>query len=328
MHSSVTGARAFWIVGPGSGEIREQKLRAPAAGEVLVRTLFSGVSRGTEALVFRGLVPESQHEAMRGPFQEGEFPAPVKYGYAAVGIVESGPPTMIGKIVFVLHPHQDRFVVPADTARPLPADVPPRRAVLAANMETALNGLWDAGPGIGDRIVVLGGGTLGCLVAYLAARFPGTRVQLVDIDPSRKAVAHALGIHSFAMPDEAWDEADLVFHTSGSQDGLAACLRIAAPETTIVEMSWYGARPVSLPLGEDFHARRLVLKSSQVGTIRPERRARWSRPRRLSLALELLADARLDCLLGSESAFDELPSAMQLLASDSSGALCHVVRYT
>jgi 2-desacetyl-2-hydroxyethyl bacteriochlorophyllide A dehydrogenase len=327
MHSPVTGGRAFWIVGPGSGEIRERPLRAPAAGEVLVRTLFSGVSRGTEALVFRGLVPASQYEAMRGPFQEGEFPAPVKYGYAAVGVVESGPPAMVGKPVFALHPHQDRFIVPADAARLLPADVPPRRAVLAANMETAVNGLWDAAPGVGDRIVVVGGGTLGCLVAYLAARFPGTRVQLVDIDPSRKAVAQALGVQSFASPEDAWDEVEVVFHVSGSQDGLATCLRIAAQEATIIEMSWYGARPVSLPLGEDFHARRLVLRSSQVGTIRPERRARWSRPRRLSLALELLADARLDCLVSSEIAFDELPMTMQRLAASPSGAFCHVVRY-
>jgi threonine dehydrogenase-like Zn-dependent dehydrogenase len=327
MHSSVTRARAFWIVEPGSGEIREQPLRAPGTGEVLVRTLFSGISRGTEALVFRGLVPESQYAAMRGPFQEGEFPAPVKYGYAAVGVVESGMPSMLGKAVFALHPHQDRFVVPAEAARSLPAGLPPRRAVLAANMETAVNALWDAAPCVGDRIAVVGGGTVGCLIAYLAARLPAARVQLVDIDSSRGAMAQALGAHSFATPDNAWNDVEVVFHASGSEEGLATCLRIAGQEATIIEMSWYGARPVSLPLGEDFHARRLVLKSSQVGTIRPERRARWSRPRRLSLALELLADERLDLLLDGDSDFDELPMTMQRLAAGPSGAVCHVVRY-
>jgi threonine dehydrogenase-like Zn-dependent dehydrogenase len=327
MHSSVTRARAFWIVKPGSGEIREQPLRVPGTGEVLVRALFSGISRGTEALVFRGLVPESQYAAMRGPFQEGEFPAPVKYGYAAVGVVESGTPAMLGKAVFALHPHQDRFVVPADATRSLPADLPPRRAVLAANMETAVNALWDATPCVGDRIAVVGGGTVGCLIAYLAARLPAARVQLVDIDASRGAMAQALGVHSFATPDNAWNDVEVVFHASGSEEGLATCLRMAGQEATIIEMSWYGARPVSLPLGEDFHARRLVLKSSQVGTIRPERRARWSRPRRLSLALELLADERLDLLLDGDSAFDDLPMTMQRLAAGLSGAFCHVVRY-
>jgi threonine dehydrogenase-like Zn-dependent dehydrogenase len=323
----VTRARAFWIVKPGCGKIREQPLRAPGTGEVLIRALFSGISRGTETLVFRGLVPESQYAAMRGPFQEGEFPAPVKYGYATVGVVESGAPTMLGKSVFALHPHQDRFVVPTDAARSLPDGLPPRRAVLAANMETAVNALWDAAPSIGDRIVVVGGGTVGCLVAYLAARLPAVRVQLVDTDSSRRAVAQALGVQSFATPDNAWDDVELVFHASGSEEGLAACLRIAGYEATIIEMSWYGTRRVSLPLGEDFHARRLVLKSSQVGTIRPERRARWSRSRRLSLALELLADERLDLLLDGDSAFDELPTTMQRLAAAPSGAFCHVVRY-
>jgi threonine dehydrogenase-like Zn-dependent dehydrogenase len=327
VHLPVTVARGFWVVEPGRGEIREEELRAPADGEVLVRTHFTGVSRGTECLVFRGLVPESQRAAMRGPFQEGEFPGPVKYGYAAVGTVEAGPEAMVGKPVFALHPHQDRFVLPADAALPLPAGVPFRRAVLAANMETAVNAVWDAAPGLADRIAVVGGGTVGCLVAYLSARFPAAHVQLVDIDPSRELVGARLGIDSFAAPEEARQDVDLVFHASGTEAGLATALRIAAAESTIIEMSWYGSRPVSAPLGGDFHARRLTLKSSQVGTIRAERRARWTRSRRLALALELLADERLDCLLSGESAFEDLPSLMQQLAAGGRGTLCHVVRY-
>ena len=319
-------ARAFWVTAPGRGEIQDVTLPSRRDDEVLVRTCFSGVSRGTEALVFDGRVPRSEWTRMRAPFQDGEFPAPVKYGYMNVGTVEEGPPALRHRMVFVLYPHQTRYVVPAVWAHPVPEDVPPRRAVLAANMETAVNGLWDARPHVGDRVAVIGAGTVGCLVAYLASGVAGCRVQLVDVNPARADIARKLGIE-FAMPSEAADEADLVIHASGTPEGLALALRLAAIETTIVEMSWFGDRSVPLALGEHFHANRLTIRSSQVGRIAPAQQSRWNTARRMRLALELLDDDRLDVLLSGESAFESLPQTMANLASGERQALCHIVTY-
>ena len=320
-------ARAFWIAAPGHGELREAALAAPGSGEVLVRALASGISRGTESLVFLGRVPPSQHRAMRCPFQEGDFPAPVKYGYASVGIVEAGPPALLGQRVFCLYPHQDRYLVPAEAVVPVPAAVNDRRAVLAANMETALNGLWDGAPRLGDRIAVIGAGTVGTLMAALAARIPGTRVELVDIDPRRRTLAAALGC-GFATPDAAERDADLVVHASGSSAGLASALALAGFEATVLEMSWYGDQAVAAPLGEDFHAKRLRLISSQVGAVATSRRARRTHRQRLMQALELLTDPVFDRLITGESAFADLPATMARLAAAPDGALCHVVRYS
>ncbi|GAA4972645.1 zinc-dependent alcohol dehydrogenase [Streptomyces hyderabadensis] len=319
-------ARAYWLEAPGRGAIREVELPVPAADEVLVRSLFSGVSRGTETLVFGGRVPESQYTAMRAPFQEGDFPGPVKYGYLSVGVVEEGPQRLVGRTVFCLHPHQTRYVVPAAAVTPVPAEVPAARAVLAGTVETAVNALWDAAPLIGDRVTVVGGGMVGCSVAALLARFPGVRVELVDADPARAAVARALGA-GFAPPDAAAGDRDLVVHASSTQAGLARSLELLRPEGTVVELSWYGDRRVALPLGEAFHSRRLSLRGSQVGTVSPARAATRSYADRIALALELLADPAFDALVTGESAFAELPDLMPRLASGALPALCHRIRY-
>jgi len=297
--------------------------------EVLVRTLYTGISRGTETLVFRGVVPASERERMRAPFQEGEFGGPVKYGYSNVGIVEEGPDELLGRIVFCLFPHQTRFVVPVAAVQPLPASVPPQRAVLTANLETAINGIWDAAPAIGDRICIVGGGVVGLLVGWLAAAIPGCRVELIDVNPARAGVAGKLGM-TFATPDEASPEADLVIHASGNPAGLPVALRLAGLEATILEMSWYGTQPVTLALGEAFHSRRLQLRSSQVGSIAARQRVRWSHARRLRLALDLLGDPRLDALVTGDTAFDDLPALMARLAVGDAAcadALCERVTY-
>jgi threonine dehydrogenase-like Zn-dependent dehydrogenase len=276
--------------------------------------------------VFKGAVPPSEYERMRAPFQEGDFPAPVKYGYCMVGRVIQGPAEFQGREVFCLHPHQDRFVVPTSAVHPLPSDVPAARAVLAANLETALNGLWDAGVLPGDRVSVVGAGSVGCLTAWLAARIPGCEVELIDINPQRAAVANALGAR-FALPENAAGDADVVIHASGTQGGITLALRLAAFEATVLEMSWYGDRSVSLPLGEAFHSRRLVLKSSQVGAVAGARRARRTLQSRLRLALSLLNDAALDELINSESRFVDLPRTMAQLSSAPGEAIMHRVRY-
>ena len=323
---SAAHARAFWITGPLNGEIRSAPLGRCGPDEVRVRALYSGISRGTEALVFRGEVPPGEYARMRAPFQSGEFPAPVKYGYSSVGEVEEGPPALRGRRVFCLHPHQTRYVVPAAAALPLPEAVPAARAILAANLETAINGLWDADLRLGDRVAVVGAGAVGCLVARLAGRVPGCEVVLVDLNPRRATVAGALGI-GFAAPDRARTGVDLVIHASGTAEGARLALELAGFEATVVELSWFGTRSIALPLGERFHAQRLTLKSSQVGSVAAAQRARWTHARRLGLALRLLDDAALDVLVTGEDRFDDLPQAMARLATDPGDTICHRIVY-
>jgi NADPH:quinone reductase-like Zn-dependent oxidoreductase len=319
-------AQAFWLRTPGCGEIRPAALPEPGRGDVVVRTLRSAVSRGTEALVFRGGVPPSQYATMRAPFQQGDFPAPVKYGYLNVGAVEQGPPELRGRTVFCLYPHQTAYVVPAGAVTVVPEDVPAARAVLAGTVETAVNALWDAAPLLGDRVTVVGAGMVGCCVARLLSRFPALEVTLVDIDPSRADAATAVGV-DFVLPDDAAGGRDLVVHASATSAGLQRSLDLLAPEGTVIDLSWYGDREVGLSLGGSFHSGRLAIRASQVGMMSPARRGRRTTADRLALALELLRDPAFDALVTGQSRFDELPDVMTRLVAGRLPGLCHVISY-
>ncbi|MFD1073485.1 zinc-dependent alcohol dehydrogenase [Longispora fulva] len=319
-------ARAFWVRSPGVGEIRPVTLPRPGPDEVLVRTSYSCVSRGSETLVFRGEVPQGSREVMRAPFQDGVFPCPVKYGYLNVGVVEAGPPALLGRTVFCLYPHQTAYVVPAAAVVVVPDDVPPARAVLAGTVETAVNAVWDAVPLLGDRITVVGAGMVGCCVARVLALFPGVAVELVDVDPERATVAAALGV-GFAPPAAAARGRDLVVHASATSAGLALSLDLLATEGVVTELSWYGDREVHLPLGGPFHSGRLTLRGSQVGTLSPLRRAGRTFADRLGLALDLLRDPAFDALFTDESPFEELPGLLAALAAGSRPALAHRIVY-
>jgi threonine dehydrogenase-like Zn-dependent dehydrogenase len=319
-------ARAFWLRAPGLGEIRPVTLPQPGPDEVMVRTLRSGVSRGSETLVFRGAVPPAQYAAMRAPFQEGDFPGPVKYGYLSVGAVEQGPADLCGRTIFCLYPHQTAYVVPAAAVTVVPDGVPPARAVLAGTVETAINALWDAAPLLGDRVTVVGAGMVGCCVARLLSRFPAMQVTLVDVDASRADIAAALGV-DFALPADAADRRDLVVHASATSAGLQLSLDLLAPEATVIDLSWYGDAEVRLSLGGAFHSGRLGIRASQVGTLSPSRRGRRTTADRLALALELLRDPAFDALVTGESHFCELPEVMARLAAGSLPALCHTITY-
>jgi 2-desacetyl-2-hydroxyethyl bacteriochlorophyllide A dehydrogenase len=323
-------ARAFWVAAVGRGEIRTETLSSPTTADVVVHTRFSGISRGTESLVFRGHVPASEYQRMRAPFQQGDFPAPVKYGYCNVGVVETGPADLLGRTVFTLYPHQTRFVMPAEKVHVVPDEVPAGRAVLAANMETALNGVWDAGILPGDRVAVVGGGTVGCLVAWLAGRIPGCEVVLVDVNPARSAIATRLGVAfstGAASSAAALGSADVVVHASGTSAGLATALALAGFESTVVDLSWYGDQPVQVPLGGAFHSQRLSIASSQVGQVAARQRTRWTYRRRLTAALRLLNDDALDALITGESPFEELPTVMARLSTTPGDTLCHRILY-
>jgi threonine dehydrogenase-like Zn-dependent dehydrogenase len=317
-------ARALWIESVGRAVIREETLPELGEDDVEVEATFSALSRGTESLVFSGKVPVELHGSMRCPHQAGELSFPVKYGYCSVGRVSAGAEP-IGRRVFCLFPHQDRYVVSRRDVVPIPDAVPDRRAVLAANMETAINGLWDAAPAVGARVAVIGAGAVGLLCASLLAQIPGIELQVVDIAPEKDAVCRALGLVP-VRPEQAARDCDLVLHASGAPAGLELALGLAGFEATIVELSWYGSQSVPLGLGGRFHNARLRIQSSQVGHVSATQRARWSYRRRMELALRLLANPAYDALLGEPVAFERLPAALpELLASTSS--VTHVVRY-
>lgn len=320
-------ARALWYAGKGAVELRAAPLPALGPGEARVRTRFSGISRGTERLVLQGAIGRSEWERMRCPMQEGAFPFPVKYGYSVAGIVEDGPADLVGRNVFCLHPHQDVFQVPPDRLAIIPEQVPLRRATLAANMETALNAVWDGGAGPGDRIVVVGAGIVGLLVASLAARLPAAAVTVVDVDAGRRPLVEAIGA-AFAAPEAAPEEADVAFHASASAAGLNTAIACAGMEGTIVEMSWYGDKPIEIGLGGAFHSRRLKLISSQVGQVSPNRRPRWDYGRRMAAALRLLDGPTLDRLVAEEIAFEEAPRELPRILGPGAHGLAPVIRYS
>ena len=317
---------AFWITDKQHGELRTTELPQCRNGEVSIQTLYSAISLGTEALVFNNAVPSTEYQRMRAPFQEGEFPTPVKYGYINVGRVDDGPEALCGRLVFCLYPHQTRYVVPSDAVTLLPAEIPAERAILAANLETAINALWDASASIGDRITIIGAGVIGCLVGWLAAGIPGCDVELIDVNPERAAVCSTLGLN-FSLPENAQGDRDLLIHTSATQSGLTTALQLAGFEATILELSWYGDKLITIPLGGTFHSKRLQLRSSQVGQIAPRQRSRWDYKRRLTLALSLLTDDALDNLISGESAFADLPETFQYLVNEGRHSLCHRIKY-
>ena len=320
-------AQALWYVAPGRVEIREERLAAPRPGEVRVRALFGALSRGTEALVLAGRVPESEFERMRAPFMGGHFPFPIKYGYATVGRIENGPQERLGRIVFALHPHQHLFNIPESAIVALPETVLPQRAVLAANMETALNAVWDSAAGPADRIAIVGAGTVGALVAFLCGGLAGAEVMLVDINERRAELAPKLGVR-FAKPETAKGDCDLVVHASGTAAGLRTALALAGEEATVLELSWYGDTPVAAPLGGAFHSRRLRLISSQVGQVASSHRPRWTHNRRLAAAIDLLADSRLDALLAPMVSFYDLPRRLPDILDARNGVVCQLISYS
>jgi hypothetical protein len=318
-------AEALWYVGGHRAEIRREAIASAPPGEIEMEALYGAISRGTERLVFFGRVPPSEYARMRAPFMAGDFPFPVKYGYATVARIAAGPDELAGRTAFALAPHQSTFNLPADHVALVPENVPPQRAVLAANMETALNAMWDAAAGPADRIAIVGAGTVGSLCAFIAGRLPGAEVTLIDIEPSRAAIAAALGVR-FAAPAQAPGDCDVVIHASASAAGLATALRLAGEEASVVELSWYGSGEVAVPLGAAFHSRRLRLVSSQVGQVAPSRRPRWSHRRRLAAALALLADPALDVLLAPAVEFHDLPARLPAIFA-AGDVLCQLIRY-
>lgn len=301
-------SRALWITEPGRVELRSEAMPTPAGGERRARALVSGISRGTESLVLAGRVPASQHQTMRAPAMRGEFPFPVNYGYAWVGQFEDAP----HERVFALAPHREHQCLGPEQYVRVPATLDDHEASLAANMETALNALWDAELDEGDRVTVIGAGVVGSLVALACMLVgpDGVDLELVDLDPEARTRALALGC-TFATPDAAASKRTVIFNASGSGLALRRALELADFEGRVVEMSWFGDDDVSLPLGAHFHSQRLRIVCSQVGHVAPAQRAHHTHRQRLQAAIELLADAKAGPLraqlLGDRLPIDAAP---------------------
>lgn len=321
-------AREYWTEAPGTGRVREVSLPVPGPDEVLIETEVSGISPGTETLVHRGEVPDAVAGLMRAPQQLGELPFPVSHGYLNVGVVRQGPAELLGRRVFTLSGHRSHVAVPAAACHLVADEVPAKRALLAGVAEVGLNAVWESQVSLADRAAVIGGGLVGLVTALLVQRTSPARLQLVETSAVRRELAAQLGLDAVEPQDAAFDN-DVVFHTSASQPGLQQALQITGDDATVVEMSWYGDRQPQLPLGADFHARRLRLVASQVGEVAAPKRLRRSRSQRLAAALGLLDD-RFDALVTGSSPLAKLPEVMNDFARAAEwtrSQLLHVITY-
>ena len=318
-------ARALWLTAPRTAELREEPVPAPCAGEVRIRAVASAVSQGTEMLVYRGQVPADLPLDL--PTLAGSFGFPIKYGYASTGRVTDVGAGVTGlapgDLVFVHHPHQSAYTVPATLPVRLPCGLDPERGVFTANLETAVNVLLDTPLRLGETVVVFGQGTVGLLITQLLRRAGAGCVVAVDPLPGRRAIALAAGATAAFAPDadlaaevrrlNHGRAADVAIEVSGAAPALQAAIDVVADEGTVVAVSWYGTKQVTLTLGGHFHRGRVRLLSSQVGHVNPALAPRWDRERRLDVALDLLPLLDLGCLISHRIPLADAPDAYRLV---------------
>jgi threonine dehydrogenase-like Zn-dependent dehydrogenase len=319
-------ARAFWLTGKGRGALKREALPDPGGEEwCVVRAMFSAVSPGTERLVADGKVPVALRKEMRCPYMGGNFPFPVKYGYSLVGEVVQGPVELRGRKVHVLHPHQDVCVVRSEDVRPLPDDLPPARATLASNMETAVTAAWDSGVALGERVLVVGFGIVGSLIARIFGLGPAVDLEIAEKRPDRRRLAESMGFRATGRPSA--ESFDVAFDTSGTPAGLQTAIDSVGVEGRVVAVSWFGAEPVRLDLGGSFHSRRKRIIGSQVSRIPGSLRPRWDIRRRTELVFRLLERPEFDLHVGPTVPFTELPKAFETLVRRSPGGLSPLIMY-
>ena len=327
-------ARRLVYPGPFRAQIVPVQLASLKKGHVLVKAVFGGISRGTESLVFQGKVPQSEWANMRCLHQDGEFEFPVSYGYSLVGsVVETANASgrlRVGDRVFVMHPHQNEIVVEEHYCNVLPAGLPDERAVLSANAETALNAIWDAGLTRGDTVAVFGAGVLGLLIAVIAAKRIDSQIVVIDRLDDRRETVERLGLRFLGPSDEIEyrENFDCIFNTTASGEALQNAINLANFEGRIMEVSWYGNKPVELCLGGRFHSQRLSIISTQVGSVSKQMRPDVSPADRMQLAMAELLDARFDYLLEPPIAFKKLPEAIAGILGENKNALCQLISYT
>jgi hypothetical protein len=318
-------ARAFWLTSKGRGVVRRQALPDPGPGWCIVRAVFSAVSPGTERLVALGRVPGPLQDEMRCPYMGGRFPFPVKYGYSLVGEVVEGPKALRGRIVHVLHPHQDICLVRCEDVRPLPHGLPPARATLASNMETAVTAVWDSAVTVGERVLVIGFGIVGSLVARVLGSGPAVELEVAETRAVRRRLAESMGFQVSATPPKR--PFDVAFDTSGTPAGLQAAIEGVGLEGRVIAVSWFGARPARLDLGGSFHSRRKRVIASQVSRIPGGMRPRWDVARRAELVFRLLERPDFDLHVGPPVPFALLPEAFEALIGRTLEGLSPLIIY-
>lgn len=306
-------------------ELSPVTLATPASNQIEIASLYSLIATGTERLVAKGLVPQELYDHMAVPYMEGEFSFPIKYGYSLVGRVVTENHPLSGRIVHLLHPHQDRCIVSDHDVFAVPEGVPAKRATLASNLESALNGIWDAEVSIGDRVFISGFGMIGSLLARLLSMMPSVEVVVMDIDPIKRKLAENMGFT--VVKDTEDSDFDVAFNTSASGAGLQACINAVGYEGKIVEMSWYGVKAATLQLGGSFHSMRKRIISSQVSNLPANRRNRWDYLRRREVVFELLRNDAFDVHIGETVSFENLPDLFDDIRRKSPAVLTWAVSY-
>jgi 2-desacetyl-2-hydroxyethyl bacteriochlorophyllide A dehydrogenase len=339
-------SQQLWFTAPYSLEFREQELAEPGPDEILVRTLFSAISSGTEMLAYRGQLPRNLAlDPSMAALENQATNYPLQYGYASVGRVEAAGDKvdkgMTGSHVFALQPHATHYLTKAGLVVKLPGSIAPEAAVFLANMETAVNLVLDAKPALGENVVVLGQGIVGLLVSAILSRFPLAAHFALDPLPLRRDKALMLGVEHAIDPDNETalgtmqtalnrlpgQGADLVLELTGSPDALNLAVELCAYSGRIIVGSWYGSKPVTLDLGGRFHRERIKIISSQVSSISPELSGRWDRDRRFTTALGMIESVRPEQLITHRIAFGSAPEAYQLLDKSPETVLQTVLTY-
>jgi threonine dehydrogenase-like Zn-dependent dehydrogenase len=297
-------ANALWHNTSECSAVLEQELPDRNNHMLLIESLYSLVSLGTERLVASALMPVAIWNEMVVPYMEGSFSLPCKYGYSLVGRVLKGPAQYKGKTVHLMHPHQDKSWVNASSVYAIPPEIPAQRAVLASQVETAVNAIWDSRISLGDTILVAGFGLVGAIIALLASAIPGVKVVILEKNEYRKAIAREMCFHVLDRMEDNNDLFDLAIHTTGDEKALQYCIDHIGRESQVTEVSFYGKKSVNLALGGTFHTGRKRIVASQVSQIPSHMLSRWNLERRKDLVFNILKDKRFDLLTGNIVPFE------------------------
>ncbi len=330
-------ASALVFTGPREVALEERPVESPGPDEVLVRSRVSAISPGTELLVYRGDAPTDLEADVSIDALEGDLSFPTRYGYATVGeVVETGPGAegYHGERVFAFHPHQSRFCAGVPELFISPPDLDDEALALLPTAETATNLLLDGGPRVGERVVVFGAGVVGLATVRLLAELSLEELVVVEPLEGRRELARAFGADRTVPPgatgtfaDSDPPGADLVYEVSGQPEALDAALSVAGYDGRVVVGSWYGSKRADLDLGGSFHRDRIGVTSSQVSTISPELRGRWSRERRRGTALDALRRIDTDRLVTDRVPFRSAPAAYERLDTDPERTLQVLLEY-
>jgi threonine dehydrogenase-like Zn-dependent dehydrogenase len=320
-------SHALWHRSASESEIITGDIRKEEGKELLVESFFSLVSIGTERTVALGMVPPEIREQMKVPYMEGSFSFPCKYGYSLVGKIIRGPAGLKNRFVHLMHPHQDMAWVHPSSVFPLPDGIPPRRAVLAGNMETAVNALWDSEISVGDSVLIAGFGIVGALIALLASCIPGVAIVVLETNEKRRSLAAKLGFDLFENFRTGNTPFDAALNTTGDENALQICIDNTGFESQVTEVSFYGTKAVSVRMGGNFHISRKRIAVSQVSNLPLKKLARWDHLRRKQLVYNLLKDNRFDCLVENAVPFHDAPVLFKLIRSNAMHEISVLLTY-